>query len=79
MIKKITFLLFAPIMLFAQQKSVTLSGKIQDKVQKTPLAYVNVVLKTAKDSTFVAGTITNEAGLFLLPELKQGSCELPLP
>jgi outer membrane receptor protein involved in Fe transport len=67
----LTFL--TPFFLFAQTKGVTISGKIQDNVLKTGLAYVNIVLKKAKDSTFVSGTITNEEGLFTLAELKQGN------
>ena len=60
----------------AQNKGVTLSGKIQENVQKTALAYVNVLLKTAKDSVFIAGTVTNEEGFFTFSELKKGNYTL---
>ena len=69
----IVWLFFMPVFLFAQSKGVTLSGKIQENTQKTALAYVNIVLKKAKDSVFVAGTVTNEEGLFSFSELKQGN------
>ena len=69
----IVWLFFMPIFLFAQNKGVTLSGKIQENAQKTALSYVNIVLKKAKDSVFVAGTVTNEEGLFSFSELKQGN------
>jgi outer membrane receptor protein involved in Fe transport len=59
--------------IFAQSKAVALSGKIQEKSKKTALAYVNVLLKTLKDSVFVAGTITNEEGLFVFSALKPGN------
>ena len=51
---------------FAQNKGVTISGLIKDKVNKTTLSYVNVVLKTEKDSAFVTGTVSNEEGRFTL-------------
>ena len=63
---------FAPTLVFAQSKGVTLSGKIQDKIQNTALAYTNIIIKKAKDSFFVVGTVTNEEGLFSFSELKQG-------
>jgi len=56
----------------AQVTSVTLSGKIHDVQSKTPLPFVSVVLKTAKDSAFVAGTLTNEEGIFTYSSLKKG-------
>ncbi len=57
----------------AQVKSVTVSGVIKDKSTQTPLAYVNVVLKTTHDSTFMAGTVTNEEGRFSLASIKPGN------
>ncbi|WP_250630558.1 TonB-dependent receptor domain-containing protein [Rhodoflexus caldus] len=56
---------------FAQNKT-TLSGNLKDKATKDPLPFVNVVLKNAKDSVFVTGTVSNENGLFSLKDLKQG-------
>jgi CarboxypepD_reg-like domain/TonB-dependent Receptor Plug Domain len=69
----ILLITITPFLLLAQTKGVTLSGKMEDKTLKMGLAYVNIVLKKAKDSSFVSGTITNEEGLFTLSELKQGS------
>ncbi len=57
----------------AQQRSVTVSGLLKDKLSKTILPYVNVVLKNGKDSLFAAGTITSEDGRFTLPNIKPGS------
>ncbi|MFN4144618.1 MAG: TonB-dependent receptor domain-containing protein [Runella sp.] len=57
---------------FAQNKTATLSGNLKDKATKEPLPFVNVVLKNAKDSVFVTGTVSNENGLFTLKDLKQG-------
>ena len=65
------FIITLPLSIFAQ--GVTLSGKIEitENAQKVSLAYANVLLKTAKDSAFVSGTITNELGAFSFSELKQ--------
>jgi len=53
-----------------QNKSVTVSGLIKDKADKSALSYVNVVLKTDKDSAFVTGTVSNEEGRFTLSNIK---------
>ncbi len=60
------------------QTSVTISGIIKDKNTKSVLPYVNVVLKTEKDSAFVSGTITNEEGRFSLSKLKSGNYYLEI-
>ena len=58
--------------LFAQQKLVTISGEVKDKMSKELLPYVNIVLKTKIDSAFAAGTITDESGRFSLSGVKPG-------
>ena len=55
------------------QTSVTVSGIIKDKNTKTVLPFVNVVLKTERDSIFVSGTVTNEEGRFALSKVKSGN------
>ena len=55
---------------FSQNKGVTISGLIKDKANKSALSYVNVVLKTEKDSVFVTGTVSNEEGRFTLSNVK---------
>ncbi len=66
------FLFWIPAMSrsMAQVSTVTLSGVVKDKVSKMPLPYVNVVLKTAKDSVFIFGTITNDEGRFAIANVK---------
>lgn len=68
----LTFLAFT-LTSKAQITGVTLSGQIQDARSWIALPFVNVVLKTEKDSAFAAGTLTNEEGIFTLPSLKKGS------
>ena len=68
--------LFITAATFAQSPiggGVTLSGKVQDAQTKAPLAFLSVVLKTEKDSAFVAGTLTDDGGAFALAGLKKGS------
>ncbi len=55
---------------FAQTSSVTLSGIVKDKTDKFALPFVNVVLKTEKDSVFVTGTVADEEGRFTLSGVK---------
>lgn len=57
----------------AQSPKVTVSGVLKDEKTKAALAFVNVTLKTAKDSVFVAGTITGENGRFSLTDISSGS------
>ena len=69
----------------AQSPKVTLSGLIKDAKSKAVLPFVNITLKTVKDSTFVAGTISGEDGRFILARYQQRQlftdmfiCRLPV-
>ncbi|MEA5427860.1 TonB-dependent receptor domain-containing protein [Arcicella lustrica] len=42
-----------------------ISGKVQN-IKNEPIAFANVILYSAKDSSIVAGTTTNELGVFAL-------------
>lgn len=66
-------LLFSISVSFAQTSSVTLSGIVKDKNDKSALPFVNIVLKTEKDSAFVTGTVTDSLGRFKLTNVKPGS------
>ncbi|MBV8327289.1 TonB-dependent receptor [Chryseobacterium sp.] len=70
---KTKLLLFPPLiissMAAAQTSSVTVSGKVTHK-DKTPLPYASIILKKEKDSSFTAGTISNEEGRFSLSAIK---------
>jgi outer membrane receptor protein involved in Fe transport len=74
--KKVLYFLILQLSLISMsnaQTSVTVSGIIKDKNTKTVLPFVNVVLKTEKDSSFVFGTVTNEEGGFSLSKIKSGN------
>ena len=60
-------------LLQAQTPLVTLSGLIKGKADKAALPFVNIVLKTEKDTAFVTGTVSNEEGRFTLASIKPGN------
>lgn len=64
---------FLKLTFFGQINNVTISGLIKDKVTKLALPYVSVVLKSEKDSAFIAGTVSNEEGMYLIPNIKEGN------
>src|SRR5690349_21413950 len=57
----------------SQVKTVTLSGVLKNKITRDNLSYVNVILKTEKDSSFVAGTVTDDEGRYTLANVKPGN------
>ena len=61
------------VLLAGAQISVTVSGIIKDKNSKKDLSFINVVLKSSKDSSFLTGTVTNEEGRFTLTKVKPGN------
>ncbi len=73
-----TLLVCTVSMLQAQTSAVTLSGLLKGKADKTALPFVNIILKTEKDSVFVTGTVSNEEGRFTLTNIKSGNYILQL-
>lgn len=69
----LTLLFFVGIFCVNAQKNFSLKGKIIDQ-QKKPIEAVTVYLSTAKDSTLINYTITNEKGEF---ELQARELEVP--
>jgi outer membrane receptor protein involved in Fe transport len=66
-------LLFSARMAVAQNAAVTLSGTVKEVKNKTALPFASVTLLTPADSAFVSGAITNEEGLFSIPDTKSGN------
>lgn len=54
----------------AQVSAVNISGTLIDSLSKQSLPFVNVVLRKSADSSFVSGTVTNEAGEFVLANIQ---------
>ncbi len=67
-----------PVFAFSNVATVTVSGIVKESATKAPLGYVNVVLKTEKDSVFVTGTVTNEEGRFVIPTINPGNYVLEI-
>lgn len=80
MIKIRLFFVFISMILtsvtYAQVSSVTISGIVKHKGDKSAIPYVNVVVKNEKDSAFVAGTVTNDEGRFSIANIKPGNYRL---
>jgi hypothetical protein len=69
-ISLVIFISFLTHHSFGQNKGITISGLIKDHADLSTLSYVNIVLKTEKDSAFVTGTVSNEEGRFTLSNIK---------
>lgn len=69
----ILILILLSRMVFAQVTSVTVSGTVKGKADKSVMPYVNVVVKSEKDTTFISGTVTNEEGRFSIANSKPGN------
>lgn len=57
----------------AQITTVTISGIVKNKTNKSVVSYANIVVTTEKDSAFVSGTVTNNDGRFSLAGIKPGN------
>jgi len=64
--------LILPLLVGAQKQMVNISGKIKDKVSGENLSFVNIVINSQKDTSFVAGTITNDFGQFTITDIIPG-------
>lgn len=74
----ILFLIPLSLQMFAQTAGVTVSGIALEKNSKSRLPYLSAVIKSLPDSVFVAGTVTNEEGLFIFPGILPGNYILEL-
>lgn len=69
--------LLLPLMqIAAQKKTVTLSGIIKDQNANIIVPYVNVVLKSTKDSKIFFGTISDQEGRFTITTENSGNYTL---
>lgn len=63
-----SFLPFA----WSQTSSVTVSGKVKAEATAEPIAFTQVLLYQAKDSTLAGGTVTDESGQFSISGIAPG-------
>ncbi len=73
MIKYYVFTILLITTILARAQEISVSGKILDGKDKSPLIGVNVVLTDPKDSTFNKGTSTDLDGFFSIPNIPKGS------
>lgn len=66
-------LLFTPGIALAQKNTVVVSGKVIEKETKEPIEAATIQLLALRDSSQVAGNITQEKGYFTLPPVKAGT------
>lgn len=53
--------------------AATVSGVVKNAKSKLAISYISVVIKKVTDSTFIAGTVTDEKGLFTLTNMNAGN------
>lgn len=66
------FLLAQSFVSLGQNQQVVVSGIVKSNQDKAAIPFVNVLVQNPKDSSFVAGTISNEEGRFTLAPIKSG-------
>ena len=66
------FLFGISIFSFGQVSSITVSGLVKDKSTKEKLPFTQVLLKSEKDSSLIAGSIGDIEGRFSLTKVKSG-------
>lgn len=68
--------LFSCSLLYAQQKTGSVSGRIIQSKDKKPIDYASIAVKNLKDSSVVGSSTTNEEGKFVFKNLQPGSYRL---
>lgn len=61
------------LIVFGQNPLVTVSGKVEGITSHEDISFVNIVLKSSKDSSFVMGVVSGEDGRFSLNEVAPGT------
>lgn len=69
-------LLFAFSLIYAQQKTGAVSGRILQSKDKKPIDYASVAIKNLKDSSMVGATTTAADGKFVFKNLQPGTYRL---
>jgi len=74
----ISLLLMICLSGLAQGTRVTISGILKDKQSTESVPFVNLILKSEQDSTFIAGTVSGEDGRFTLTNVIPGNYVLEI-
>ena len=68
----LVLLLLSTFSIFAQNKVITVSGRVVESDSKEPTAQATVQLLSLPDSAYAAGIASNNQGWFTLPKVKAG-------
>ena len=68
----LVLLLLGTFSIFAQNKVITVSGRVVESDSKEPAAQATVQLLSLPDSAYAAGIASNNQGWFTLPKVKAG-------
>lgn len=68
----LVLVLLCTFSIFAQNKVITVSGRVVESDSKEPAAQATVQLIALPDSAFAAGIASNNQGRFILPKVKAG-------
>ena len=71
-------LLLCTLSAFAQNKVITVSGRVVEEDTKEPVEMATVQLLALPDSTQAAGITTQKQGAFTLPKVKAGKYVLKI-
>jgi hypothetical protein len=74
----LSFLWIGMVSVMAQNKIITVSGKIIDDSNKSAIVQAGLQLLSLPDSTYAAGTVSSSTGTFTLPKVKPGSYVLKI-
>ena len=66
----LVLLLLSTFSIFAQNKVITVSGRVVESDSKKPAAQATVQLLSLPDSAYAAGIASNNQGWFTLPKVK---------
>ena len=70
------FSLFLLLMSLRVNCQTAVSGHVIEKRVNEPLAYANIAMLSAEDSSYVSGTVSDEHGFFAITNLNTGKCPL---
>lgn len=70
----LVLMLLCTFSIFAQNKVITVSGRVVESDTKEPAAQATVQLLSLPDSAYAAGIASSNQGWFTLPKVKAGIC-----
>lgn len=69
----VMWLLISPMLLFAQQNRVDITGQVVEEGNETPIEQATVRLLSVKDSTLIGGVVSELNGSFRLKNIRPGT------